>query len=218
MARNKNPEITINRILDTSMDLFLKKGYDNTTIQDIVDALGDLSKGAIYHHFKSKEEIIEAVIPRLYDSSNVHLLEIKNSTSYTGLEKLNKILLISLKNPGQEKLVAAAPNLMKNPRFLTQHIYGTINDVAPKLIEPIIKEGIKDRSIVSNNPKELAETFMLLINMWINPAIFYSTQKELKNKFIFLRELLSDLGIPVLDDSILEILEKYRFIIEMEHK
>ncbi|MEG2286258.1 MAG: helix-turn-helix domain-containing protein, partial [Eubacterium sp.] len=83
MARNKNPEITINRILDTSMDLFLKKGYDNTTIQDIVDALGDLSKGAIYHHFKSKEEIIEAVIPRLYDSSDNHLLEIKNSSSYT---------------------------------------------------------------------------------------------------------------------------------------
>ena len=38
MARNKNPEITINRILDAAMDLFLEKGYDNTTIQDIVDA------------------------------------------------------------------------------------------------------------------------------------------------------------------------------------
>ena len=43
MARNKNPEITINRILDVAMVLFLEKGYDNTTIQDIVDALGDLS-------------------------------------------------------------------------------------------------------------------------------------------------------------------------------
>lgn len=216
MARNKNPEITINRILDAAMDLFLKKGYDNTTIQDIVDALGDLSKGAIYHHFKSKEEIIEAVIPRLYDSSDSKLLEIKKSTYYTGLEKLKQILLISLENPGQEKLAMAAPNLMKNPRFLTQQLYDTVENIVPNLVEPIIREGIKDGSIVTNNPKEVAEVFMILMNIWINPAIFHSTEEEFKNKFFFCKKLISDLGIPMLDDSVLEILERYRAIIERE--
>lgn len=214
MARNKNPEITINRILDVAMVLFLEKGYDNTTIQDIVDALGDLSKGAIYHHFKSKEEIIESVIARLYGSSNSKLLEIKTSTSYTGLEKLKEIVLISLKNPGQEKLAMAAPNLMKNPRFLTQQLYSTIEDIVPQLIEPIIKEGIKDGSIVSDNPKEVAETFMILMNIWINPAIFHSSEEEFKNKFMFFKKLVTDLGIPVLDDKVFEVLEKYRAIIE----
>ena len=214
MARNKNPEITINRILDVAMVLFLEKGYDNTTIQDIVDALGDLSKGAIYHHFKSKEEIIESVIPRLYGSSNSKLLEIKTSTSYTGLEKLKEIVLISLKNPGQEKLAMAAPNLMKNPRFLTQQLYNTIEHIVPQLIEPIIKEGIKDGSIVSDNPKEVAETFMILMNIWINPAIFHSSEEEFKNKFMFFKKLVTDLGIPVLDDKVFEVLEKYRAIIE----
>lgn len=218
MARNKNPEITVNRILDAAMDLFLEKGYDNTTIQDIVDALGDLSKGAIYHHFKSKEEIIEAVIPRLYDSSDNQILEIKKSTSYTGLEKLNQILLISLKNPGQEKLATAAPNLMKNPRFLTQQLYNTIENIVPQLIEPIIKEGIKDGSIVTNNPKEVAETFMILMNIWMNPAIFHSTEEEFKNKFIFFRKLVADLGIPVLNDNVFKVLEGYREIIEREQK
>lgn len=52
MARNKYPELTRERILDTAERLFLEKGYENTTIQDIVDALGDLTKGAVYHHFK----------------------------------------------------------------------------------------------------------------------------------------------------------------------
>lgn len=214
MARNKNPEITINRILDAAMDLFLEKGYDNTTIQNIVDALGDLSKGAIYHHFKSKEEIIEAVIPRLYDSLDSQLLKIKESTSYTGLEKLNQIMLISLKNPGQEKLAIAAPDLMKNPRFLTQQLYNTIENIAPQLVEPIIIEGIEDGSIVSDNPKEIAEMFMILMNIWINPFIFHSTEEEFNNKFMFFRKLLSDLGIPVLDDKVFEVLEKYRAIIE----
>lgn len=214
MARNKNPEITINRILDASMDLFFKKGYDNTTIQDIVDALGDLSKGAIYHHFKSKEEIIEAVIPRLYDSSDKQILSIKESKSYKGLEKLNKILLISLKNPGQEKLAIAAPNFMKNPRFLTEQLYNTIESIVPNVIEPIIKEGIEDGSIITNNPKEVSETFMLLVNIWLNPAILYCKEEEFKSKFKFLKKLLEDLGIPVLDDKFYDVLEKYRGIIE----
>ena len=61
MARNKYPEVTEERILEAAQRLFLEKGYDNTTIQDIVDQLGGLTKGAVYHHFKSKEEILDKV-------------------------------------------------------------------------------------------------------------------------------------------------------------
>ena len=48
MARNKYPEVTEERILEAAQRLFLEKGYDNTTIQDIVDQLGGLTKGAVY--------------------------------------------------------------------------------------------------------------------------------------------------------------------------
>mgnify|MGYP000520802420 CR=1 FL=1 len=54
----KYPEVTIERILDVSLKLFLEKGYEQTTIQDIVDELGDLSKGAIYHHSKEKKKLL----------------------------------------------------------------------------------------------------------------------------------------------------------------
>lgn len=62
MSRNKYPEETVNLILDVSQRLFIEKGYDNTTIQDIIDELGGLTKGAIYHHFSSKQDILDAVI------------------------------------------------------------------------------------------------------------------------------------------------------------
>ena len=52
MARNKYPEITEARILDTATKLFLEKGWEETTVQDIVDELGDITRGAFYHHFK----------------------------------------------------------------------------------------------------------------------------------------------------------------------
>ena len=70
VARNKYPEVTVEKILDVAQRLFLEKGYDNTTIQDIVDHLDGLSKGAVYHHFKSKEEIMDAVGDRMFSANN----------------------------------------------------------------------------------------------------------------------------------------------------
>ena len=45
MARNKHPEVTEERILDVAQQLFLEKGYENTTIQDIVDESGGPDQG-----------------------------------------------------------------------------------------------------------------------------------------------------------------------------
>ena len=49
MARNKHPEETVEKILAVSAKLFMEKGYEHTTLQDIIDNLGGLTKGAIYH-------------------------------------------------------------------------------------------------------------------------------------------------------------------------
>ena len=57
MARNKHPEQTVQLILETAARLFAQKGYDETSMQDIMDAT-HLSKGAIYHHFPSKLDIL----------------------------------------------------------------------------------------------------------------------------------------------------------------
>ena len=69
MARKKHPEETVQLILDVAFRLFMEKGYEHTSIQDIIDHLGGLSKGAIYHHFKSKEDILFAVTDRMVSES-----------------------------------------------------------------------------------------------------------------------------------------------------
>ena len=96
MARNKYPEETVNLILETAGRLFVEKGYERTSIQDIVDNLGGLSKGAIYHHFKSKEEILSAVTDRMTEHSEVLLSRIRDDETLTGKEKLRKLFYESL--------------------------------------------------------------------------------------------------------------------------
>ena len=49
MARNKHPEETVEKILAVARRLFAQKGYENTSIQDIVDQLGGLSKGCLLY-------------------------------------------------------------------------------------------------------------------------------------------------------------------------
>ena len=91
MARNKHPEETVHLILDTACRLFLKKGYEHTSIQDIIDNLGGLSKGAIYHHFKSKEDILAAVTDQMTSESNQMLAAIRDRSDLNGREKLRTL-------------------------------------------------------------------------------------------------------------------------------
>ena len=136
MARNKHPEQTRNFILETAFRLFIEKGYERTSIQDIIDQLGGLSKGAIYHHFKSKEDILTAVCERMTDESNQLLLDIRDRPGLTGQEKLKLIFRASLDRPVQDQLFTLAPNFSKNPSLLYAVLRETVDDaVLERLLE-----------------------------------------------------------------------------------
>ncbi len=66
-----------NNILDASMPLFIQYGYDKTTVADIAKNTG-ISKGAIYLHFTSKEQLFESLLFRelaIYNFKSYELIE-----------------------------------------------------------------------------------------------------------------------------------------------
>ena len=65
----KNAADTKVMILKVALQLFMENGYKRTSYQDLIKKTG-LSKGAIYHHFKSKEEILTSVFDFMYAASN----------------------------------------------------------------------------------------------------------------------------------------------------
>ncbi|TAI47527.1 TetR/AcrR family transcriptional regulator [Flagellimonas allohymeniacidonis] len=64
MQKNLKSRVTINRLCYKGLDVFTKKGYHNTSLDDILKEL-ELSKGAFYHHFKSKEDYFIYIIQNL---------------------------------------------------------------------------------------------------------------------------------------------------------
>ena len=87
MARNKHPEQTVQLILETAARLFAQKGYDETSMQDIMDAT-HLSKGTIYHHFLSKLDILLRISDQILTVNEDMLGKIRDQTGLTGAEKL----------------------------------------------------------------------------------------------------------------------------------
>lgn len=208
MARNKNPEETVNRILDTAYRLFLEKGYEHTSIQDIINHLGGLSKGAIYHHFKSKEDILEAVTNRITEQSNRMLAEIRDRRDLNGSEKLKAIFQESINRPVQDEIFAVAPNIHNNAKLLFSILHETIHDAAPNYILPIIQEGIADGSIKTDYPAQLAELIILVANVWMNPMILDDTEEESLGKFILFQQMLGGFGLDIVDEEMLGRLQE----------
>lgn len=204
MARNKHPEETVRSILDVSFRLFMEKGYEHTSIQDILDQLGGLSKGAIYHHFKSKEDILVAVADKMMSESNRRLAEIMNRIDLNGKEKLKTIFKASLNRRVQEEMFTVAPDMRSNPKLLFSFLQETVEKAAPHYVLPIIRQGIEDGSIETDYPEELAELIMLVANVWTNPMIFHCSAEESYRKFIVFGQMLRGLGVDIIDREMSE--------------
>lgn len=208
LARNKYPEETINLILETAMKLFVQKGYEHTSIQDIIDHLGGLSKGAIYHHFKSKEDILNAVTARLSEASNQMLFEIQNCPGLTGKEKLKKLLMESINRSVHDEIFTAAPNIGASPALVFSILRGTIDYTAPVYVQPIIEQGIADGSIQTAYPKELSELILLIGNVWLDPLIFDDDPEGVCKKCRVFDQMLRAFGLDIMDESMFERLRE----------
>ena len=200
MARNKYPEETVKLILDVSTRLFSEKGYDDTSLQDIINET-KLSKGAIYHHFGSKEDILKAIFHRLGNENAEIFAKIRDDSRLCGIEKLRKIFQTAVFHSNQSVLLTVSPCLLNNPRFLAMQIEQIYELIAPQFVEPILAEGVKDGSINIENPHEIAEAIMILTNLWLNPLVKMTDTEGMKKRCDTFNTLLKGLGIGDLLDS-----------------
>ncbi len=202
----------MNLILETATRLFVQNGYERTSIQDIINNLGGLSKGAIYHHFKSKEEILIAVTNKMTEKSNKMLFEIRNNPDMTGKEKLKRLLEDSVNRPVHDEIFSAAPNIKSSPALVSSILMESVETVAPEYVLPIIKQGIEDGSIQTEYPEELSELIMLVGNVWLDPMVFDDDPEKIYRKCVMYDKMLRGFGLDIIDES---MFERFRSLTEM---
>ncbi len=204
MARNKYPEETVKKILDVSTQLFLKQGYDNTSMQDIVDALG-MSKGAVYHHFKSKEDLFEKTIIHYYSQGDWFEKIITDPTK-NGLEKLKSLFYHEISDVEKLSVDQLYFTRINDSRVLWENMRVNIKETAPMLAK-IIEEGNQDGSLSVEQPLETAELTLLMANMWI--GMFADSKEKFISKVTLCKQVVTSLGLPLFDDELTDQMIKY---------
>ena len=200
MPRNKYPELTVEKILDAAERLFAEKGYARTTLQDVIDATG-LSKGAVYHHFTSKEEIAAKVGDRIGAQVTGELARIRDDETLNGLQKLQAVFAVSLMPQRQRRIRRVLPHLWDDPQFLAIEMHDLLEKMIPIYIEPMIRQGTADGSIHTQDPTALAEALFLLADLWLSPQTRPTTSAQQRARCAVFQELTQGIGLDLLTEE-----------------
>ena len=108
-------------ILDVAEKLFYSKGYEATTVQDILDVL-ETSKGSFYHHFESKEQVLATLCTQRAEKAVVQS-EVALASLQDPLERLNMLFsyFIPLRR-GEEKFLSLLFPLLSKPEGLSLRV------------------------------------------------------------------------------------------------
>lgn len=172
-----------NQIIDTTLKFVYSKGYDQMTIQDILTDL-QISKGAFYHYFDSKEAVLGALVDRLVGDMEPLLSTIVFDPSKSALEKLQSYFAtaVSWKTDQKELLFElmriwyADENMIVRQKLSAR----TLDRITP-LLTQIIQQGVREGVFDTPYPE------------YISQVNFYMLQ-GLSDRFVEL--LLSNKGEP----------------------
>ena len=202
VAKTEKSQAMIEKILSTATQLFIHNGYEKTSVQNIAQT-ASISKGAIYHHFQSKDDIFFAVLKQRYQLMEKELLDWLESTSHlTGREQLKEIFQFSLRSQKTNyEMLNHAP---LDAEFMLTIIRYNLRIGTP-FIADIIKKGIDDQSIQPIPfPNEAAETILLLTNFWVEGSIFENSSEKIVNRIYFLQFMLQSIGLDIFDESLIQ--------------
>ncbi len=154
-----------NEILDVAQQLVQSKGYEQMTIQDILDAV-QLSKGAFYHYFTSKQQLLEALLERMQEKIEPLVRSIVDEPNLSALEKLQRIFIMIArwKSARKEFLLALLRIWYADDNALIRQKTRAmaIKRIAPQ-IQVIVQQGIQEGSLTTAYPEQVGELILNLI-------------------------------------------------------
>lgn len=152
-------------ILDCAARLFTTRGYDGTSVADIIAELG-ISKGAFYHHVASKECLLEQLAGRYAAEAAAAANDILNDESLDCYSRLNNFLARLRRNKlrqAAELNAAFAPLYRAENIRLYQRTLTAIMRVVQPILSRIIAEGVADKTFDTPDPDNAAEIILYLM-------------------------------------------------------
>lgn len=169
------------QILDVSLSLFLEKGYDNTSISDILSNL-NIARGTLYYHFESKEAIMDEIIERSIKSV---IEEAKGIVFRKGMTVQEKMFTLfsstSMKRLSGRELMIDYLNQPQNALLHEKINRSFIQKIVP-ILGDIIKEGVEEGTFINAYPYDSAEIILVMITGFMDVHYENMDEKDIKRR------------------------------------
>ena len=204
----KEAEERRNEILDVAQRLFTAKGFDNTSTNDILNEIG-IARGTLYYHFKSKEEILDAMIDRttkqLVDKAKgiVYQKDVPVFERFTSM-----ILTLNISNSSFGNEILRQVHKPQNA-LMHQKIEARLLAEITPLITALIEDGIKQGICSTDYPQEVAEMTFVYSNAVLDNLDKYNDDEQNRkiNGYIYNLERLLNMEQGSMQKVILPIFQ-----------
>ena len=173
-----------NEILDVAERLFCTNGYDNTSTNDILAEIG-IARGTLYYHFKSKEDILDAMIDRILSETVRKAGNIALDESIPVLERLTKTVLAANVDTKTGDMILEQVHKPQNALMHVKMQEKLLTQLVPLFVK-IIEDGMARNLMQTDYPEETIQMLLMYSNSVFDDAIEYSGEEKQKKVLAFI--------------------------------
>jgi len=171
----KEPEVRRNEILDSAERLFVSKGFEKATVSDILDDV-KIAKGTFYYYFRSKDDVLDALVERRIAFLVEKAGEINSSSLPPGQKMLTMIFALKPRNEMQKDFNSVLHET-DNAKMHQKALVRSIQCLGPCFAK-VINEGISAGIFNTPYPAESAEILLSAALVLFDDDFFKWTKKE----------------------------------------
>lgn len=189
MRTVKHPEERKNDILNAAEMLFSTKGYQQTTIIDILKAVG-IAKGTFYYYFKSKEEVMDAIIDKIIKADIIMAKRIASDPDLPVIDKLFRIIMEQSPKQGSTKQgMIEQFHQPSNAEMHQKSLIKAIKELSPVLAD-VIQQGVTEGTFQTKYPQETVEFLLASAQVIFDDGLFQWTTEESMQRALAFVDLL----------------------------
>lgn len=160
-----------NEIIDMSANLFVTKGYEQCSVNDILSAIG-IAKGTFYHYFKSKEEVLDAVVSRVMDTILEKVKAVASDTTLKPEEKLLQVFVSMRTERPEEDGLLEEIHKTKNVLLHQKSLAATMTALNP-VLKQVVEEGNAEGVFHCEYPEQYMQIFIASAVTLLDEGIFH---------------------------------------------
>ncbi|QUH25226.1 TetR/AcrR family transcriptional regulator [Serpentinicella alkaliphila] len=186
MREIKDPEVRKAEIMEAAKNLFYKKGYLDTTTQDIINSLG-ISRGLLYYHFKSKEDILFSIVEKHIEPIIARFRLITYDNKLSAKEKVNAFLNSTIIEENavnvEDYSLHEAIHLPENT-FMMDKINHKLSYTMTEFFAEIITQGNREGLFNVKYPYETSAFLMVGYTFVVNNRSFHEIGLEKATEYL----------------------------------